>query len=493
MKNIIFIIGIIIVILILPTVFADEQEWVDPQEKVLRLGEFLIRDNFSIEATSFYDNSVLITVYRREANNIDGNNTYKTTIDNNIMRIGDSWNVSDNIKKDNIVNITIEDLREDRGNISAYEGLNVIVDQWVKINTRMAGKPLPIVSIVPEERHVENRTIVNRIFTPGSEMTINFTIENIGKAKLKELKLKINTSLPILFSDKLDHELTTLDAGNTTTVSIRFRAPSIQGIERKNISIDAEATGVDVFGRKYYDNDSTYVIIKPFVEKLVEIKKFIPERIYMGDTVYISLNIKNNFYSKVNMSVTDNIPAGFEILNGNGTWNIDLESNKEKDILYKIRPKKPGIYSSGYACADIENIGIECGEPKNKLIISGPYIELIKSIYQLDNKSMVKILAQNKGDRTAIVKLFDYIPGNNSIGYNNSDNINNTYNKTVFKTMIIRPQNFVSFDYILDLDNVNIENNFTLPPAEAIVYDQFLYLEDRYTQKVVSNSLVIRK
>ncbi len=486
-------------------VMADETEWVDPQENVLRLSESFVKDIFIIEATDFYSDSVLISIYRKNDNTSKVTNSKMLSnddnkIDSNIMRFGDSWNVSD---QNSTINITIKDLREDRGNIAAYEGLNVIVDQWVKIYVRMAGKPLPIVSIVPEERHIQNRTIVKRIFSPGSEMTINFTIKNVGKAKLKELRLKINTTLPLLFSDdKLYHELSTLEAGNSTTISVRFRAPYNHG----NFSIDAEATGVDIFERKYYSKDSTYIIVKPYIEKLVELKKYIPEKVYMGDLIYVNLNIRNNGYNNLSMNVIDGVPEGFEIIGGEDSeeisggsgetvsWNFTLEGNNEKVILYKIRPKKPGIYSFGYICADIEGIGIECGEKpnkisNNKLIVSGPYVELIKLAENIEkNDTRIKIVMSNKGDRTAIIRLVDYVPRNYTLVVNKST-YKSDFNRIAFKPIVLRPQSSSFLEYSIDSGR---GIDYWLPPAEATILDQFLYLEDRYIQRISSNELIIR-
>lgn len=503
---ILLVLPIILVGILSFPVMADETEWVDPQENILRLSESFTKDIFIIEATDFYSDSVLITVYRKNGNVSDNDDN---KIDSNIMRFGDSWNVSD---QNSTINITIKELREDRGNIAAYEGLNVIVDQWVSVYVRIAGKPLPIVSIVPEERHIQNRTIVKRIFSLGSEMTINFTIKNIGKAKLKELRLKINTTLPLLFSgDKLDHELSTLDAGNSTTVSVRFRTPYNHG----NLSITADATGVDVFERKYYSKDSTYIIVKPYIEKLVELNKYIPEKVYMGDLIYVSLNVRNNGYNNLTMNIVDGVPAGFDIIgdtnnentSGDGgigreisdgtiSWNFTLEGNNEKAIIYKVRPKKPGIYSFEYACADIEGIGIECSErpnkiSNNKLIVSGPYVELTKLVENIEtNNTKIKIIASNKGDRTAIIRLVDYVPRNYTLVGVNKSAYKSDFNRVAFKPIVLRPQSSSILDYTLYGIDSGID--YWLPPVEATIFDQFLYLEDRYVQKISSNELIVR-
>ncbi len=515
----------ILILILLATIYvfpvvAEEPEWVDPQEKTLRLEESIIRDKFLVEATSFFEDSVLITVYY---------NGIK--IDNNVMRINNSWNVSNREKddKEKLINITIKDFREDRGNISAQEGLNIIVDQWARVETRMAGSPLPLISIVPEEKHRNNRTIVNRIFGPYSEISINFTVKNNGKATLREPKLRINTILPLLFpGDKLYHELTAINSGDNITVNMRFRTPYIGYIgNRTNFTIFANVTGKDIFGRKYSSNDTIYIITRPYYDNKIELKKFVPERVYMGDVVIASLNIKNNMFGfeTKNVTLTDSISIGFEILNGNGgiinrdniSWNIMLDS-AEKTILYYMRPKKPGIYSLGNAC--IDDISV-CSDVPNKvsghkIIASGPYVELTKSIDKNINRDgevgdgdvEIKIYIKNKGDRSAIVKLIDYVPkdyvlngSNGSNGSNNNSDNNGENNNSekkfdeknfdnIFKTMIVRPQDTKLLNYTLSIDSKKYRE-YKLPPAKAIVLDQFLYMEDKYIQKVVSNSLII--
>jgi hypothetical protein len=518
-------------ILVTFPVLADETEWADPQENVLRLSESFVKDNFVIEATDFYEDSVLMTVYIKNDNNnsISDNNK----IDSNIMRFGDSWNVS---LKDSTINIVIKDFREDKGSIGAYMGLNVTVDQWANVLTRMIGKPLPMISIVPEERHIENRTIVQRVFTPGSEATINFTVKNLGKARLKDLGLSINTTLQLLYhTDKSHYDLLTLEAGNYTTTSVRFRVPDHIG----NFSIFAETNGIDFLGRKYYDNDSTYIVVKPRIEKLVELTKNVPEKVYMGDITYAVLTIKNNGNNNVSANIIDGVPSGFDVIYENMSvgnvgkidemsldtigrtvsWNISLEGNREKVITYKMRSKKPGIYKFGAVCANIEEIEIECSNAPNKisngeLIVSGPYVELTKSFENVGgNDVRIKIRMDNKGDRTAIVRLADYVPrnytltgsiyrgidrgidrgvdrdidGDSNISINKSD-----LSEVIFKPIILRSQGSSSIGYVLHMHKDGNVSDYRLPPAEAAVFDQFLYSEDRYIQKIISNGLIVR-
>lgn len=505
----------ILMISIFP-VIAEEPEWADPQDKTLRLEESIIRDKFLIEATSFFEDSVLITVYWKGI-----------SIDNNVMRINDSWNVTNRYVDDQekIINITIKDFREDRGNISAQEGLNVIVDQWVKVETRMAGAPLPIVSIVPEEKHRNNRTVVNRVFSPYSEMPINFTVINNGKATLRSPILRVNTSLPLLFpDDKLYHELPSIKSGENITVRLRFKTPYIGYVgDRTNFTISANVTGKDVFERRYSDNETIYVIVKPYYDNKLELKKLIPERVYMGDIVTVSLNIKNNMFGfgVRSVTLTDTIPVGFEILNGgngeirnkdNISWNITLDS-ADKTIIYSIVPKRPGIYSLDNACIDdisTENIAEKiCSEVPNKvsdhkIIASGPYIELVKSANKNINrkdKIEINVYIKNKGDRSAIVKLIDRVPKIDIMNGNTGNNSMEINFDKIFETMIVRPQTTKLLNYSFTIDNdiannINNETNnenigYKLPPAKAIVLDQFLYQEDKYIQKVISNDLVI--
>lgn len=205
----IFLISIIIFMFIIPAL-ADDIEWVDPQEKTMRLMEFVIRDGFIIEASDFYDNSSLISVY----------DTSHNLISRNVTRINDYMEIN------GMLNISIKNLKEKVGNIGASLGMNVVVDQWVRIETRVAGRPLPRVSISPIEERIKDKLVVRRSFTPGSDISINFSVRNDGKAVLKDTILKINSSLPLLVDDKLYYELLDLRAGNGSgfiTVRSGFR------------------------------------------------------------------------------------------------------------------------------------------------------------------------------------------------------------------------------------------------------------------------------
>lgn len=171
-------------------VFADDIEWVDPRENTLRMTESFTRGGYQIEATDFFDDMALITVY-------DSNHNI---IIRNITRKDDYFVVND-------MNITAIDLQVVSGNISAGHGLNVTVDQWVRIQTRVVGKPSIRISIIPKGIEIKNRKIVRRTYIPGSEIPINFSIRNEGKSKLKDMILKINTSLPVLYDEKLNYEI----------------------------------------------------------------------------------------------------------------------------------------------------------------------------------------------------------------------------------------------------------------------------------------------
>ena len=449
-------------------------EWVDPQEKTLGFAESFTRENFLIEASNFYENSVLITVY---------DNTKNEIIDRTIARKGDSWNVTDNANITRM-NFEIKDLKEIIGNVSANEGLNVVVDQRVKIQTKLVGTPAPRLSIVPKERKFNNRTFVDRIFTPGSEISINFSIKNEGKATLRNVHLildknKNKSEIEFLFpGESLDRELPALKANNTNVINIRFRAPYVE--KRRNFTISANVTGNDAFGRKYNATDSTYIIVRPFVEKVIEIQKFIPEKIYMGDFVYVALYIKNNDWKKISgVNLIEDIPVGFEPLDE--MWNLTnftLNGNENKLVMYKLRPKRPGIYNFPEKSSIVQWAeGIEYNTKSNKVIVSGPYVELKKSgIIEKDNIK-INIDARNLGDRTAIVRFRDLIP-----------------NGTIVKSLVIRPGNTVRFSYTINksnLGNVISDGKVTLPRANALVLDQFLYTNDRYTQRITSNDLIL--
>ena len=471
-------------------VHGGDIEWVDPQEKTLGLAENFTRNNFIIEATDFYDDgnngSAVITVY--------GNGKYGTSsgiISQTIAREGDSWNVTD-IANITTMNIEIENLKEIKGNASANEGVNVLVDERVKIRTMLAGKPVPILSVMPLERKLNNRTFIDRIFSPGSEISINFSIANEGKATLRNVTLIVNgnnmSELPLLISDdSLHFELPDLKANDTNIVNIRFRAPYIG--KNKNFTIFGVVTGNDVFGRSYNATDSTYITVRPFADKMVEVKKYLPDKIYMGDFAYVALYINNNWGISISgINLTEDIPEGFEHLDdlySRNLTNFTLGPYENKFVEYKLKPMKPGIYTFPAGSSIVEwkygtgmGGGMEYNNKSNILIVNGPYIELRKSGIINGDNIEIKIDARNVGDMTGIVRLRDTIPKGG----------------TTIKSLVVHPDSTASFSYNIskaEVAGLISGGEVTLPHTDAVVLDQFLYSNDRYAQRAISNDLVL--
>lgn len=464
-------------------------EWVDPQEKTLSLAEHFARDNFIIEATDFYEDAVLITVYDDTIYDTCIPFCSKSIVSKTIAKMGDSWNVTDNTNVTRM-NIEIKDLKTIKGNLSAYEGLNVTVDSRVKIRTILVGRPTPRLSIIPKERKFNNRTFVDRIFDVGSEISINFSIKNEGKATLKGMHLVLNKSdvkdLPFLFrEERLDHELPGLRANETIIVNIRFRTPSVE--KRRNFTISGSVIGKDAFGRDYNVTDSTFIIVKPLVEKIIEVKKHVPVKMYMGDIVYVTLYINNNGWRDINgVSLIEDIQAGFEPLDN--MWNLTnftLKAHESKLVMYKLRPKKPGIYIFPEKSSIVEwrgdngtDNGIEFNTKPNKLIVNGPYVELKKVGVVKGDNIEIKIYARNLGDMTAIVRLTDLVPKNGGM----------------MPSLVVRPGNTATFLYNINKTNVTdiiSDGKVRFPPATAIILDQFLFSNERYTQRAISNDLIL--
>lgn len=463
----ILVIVIIISYSILP-VIADETEWVDPQEKTLRLKESFSRDGFIIEASDFYDNSALITVY-------DSNRSFVTR---NITRIDDYIVVGR-------LNISVMNIQEVTGNIDASLGLNRIVDQWVRIKTRVVGNPLIKISIIPKSIEINDKAIIRRTFIPDSEIPINFSVRNEGKAKLKNIILKINTLLPVLYGDKLNYEILELGSGNESEViTVRFKAPPKE--ERKLFLISAEAIGFDVFEKASRATDSINIEVNSMIGKKIEIKKYISEKIYFGDVGVVSISIKNNMSRRIdNLTLTDSLPAGLEPIDAKLKWNFTLLPDELKTISYNVKPQQPGTYylQSGTSIIGYKN-ELYYNNKTVKLIVNGPYVMLTKSASPDElvkgDKITIRLDAENIGNSNAIVKLKDSVPANNSLPAQSY--------KEVLNTIVLHPGNSTSFSYIL---NTTVSGNYVIPQAKATVLDQFLYQEERYSQEISSNELLL--
>jgi uncharacterized repeat protein (TIGR01451 family) len=467
----IFMIIIILTYLGIYPVLADETEWVDPQEKTLRLKESVTRDGFIIEASDFYESSALITVY-------DTNHGFLTS---NITRINDSFTVNDRL------NITVINLQDVLGNISAGHGVGATVDQWVRIQTRVQGTPSPSVSIFPYEIKVPNNmTIIRHTYTPGSELSINFSIRNEGKGVLKNLTLSINSTFPLLSGENLNHELPDLEAGNESDIiTVRFKAPLIN--ERMLFPISAEAIGNDIMGRTYQASDSIYIEVVPSTGKRIDLNKYVSEKIYMGDIAVVTISVKNNISQSIqNAILTDTLPAGIESVDSNLTWNVSLGPYEMKSISYTIKPQKPGIYYFLPGSSIIEYQGeMEYNAKLSNLVVNGPYVELKKSANTdspiKGQNIIITIDARNTGDATAIVKISDSVPTDYSLPPGKYT--------TETNTLVLHPGDETSFSYAL---NATAVGSFVLPPANATVFDQFLYQDERYTQRTSSNNLILK-
>jgi hypothetical protein len=444
---------------------------VDPQEKTLRLMEFVIRDGYYIEASDFYDNSSIISVYD-PAHNL---------ISRNITRLNDSMEVNERF------NITIIDLKEKTGNIGANLGLNVLVDQWVRIESRVAGRPIPRVSIAPHEERIQNKTVVRRSFKPGSEISLNFSVGNYGKAVLKDTILKINSSLPLLLDDTLNYDLLDIKAGNVSDIlTIRFRAPYVE--EKKIFTVRGIASGFDRWGKTYTGTESMDIEVIPQIDKRLYIRKYVTEKIYMGDAGVVSIIIKNNLTQKIeNLTLTETPPGGLIPVTTNLSWNFSLEPLEQKSISYLVKPTKPGTYFFQPGSSRVEyKDGSEYDKKLNKMIVNGPYVVLSKTA-NIENpvkgdNVIITIEAKNLGTAVAIVKIVDDVPVNYSLKPGNMSFSN------IVKTVVLRTGNSTSFSYTL---TINATGSFILPAVKATVIDQFLYQDERYTQKISSNNLSI--
>lgn len=458
----------IILLVLCSSVLADEIEWVDPQEKILRMDEHVVRDGFIIEASDFYDNAVLITVY-------DHNNTI---LARNITYAGE-FMVMDEI------NITVLDLQMVKGNIGAIHGINVTIDQWVKIQTRLAGKPAPIVSIIPYERMRDNKTIVRHVFSPGEEILMNFSIKNEGKAVLKNVSLRINSTLPLLSGERLNYDLDELKREDAEVITVGFKAPLLK--ERKTFTISAELKGNDILKKEYKAVDSTHIEVVPQIEKTGDImlKKYVSEKVYIGDIAVVTISIKNNMGRNIDITLVESLPAGIEPLNTNLTWNLSLQPYEQKSISYKIKPTKPGIYIFPAGSSQVKyHQNVIYNAQSNRLVVSGPYVVLKKSASSTEvikgENLTITIEAKNIGDITAMVRLRDDVPSNYTLSEKEM--------RSLRYTMILRPGEKALISYVLNTPNIG---SFALPPAKGIVYDQFLYTDERYTQRAISNILVI--
>ncbi len=425
---------------------SGDIEWGEPHVHLLHIGESVVRGDYVIEATDFFSNYALITIYDKDWNRLASNVTC----------------TGEYVEWNNSINVSLLEVHTSIGNTSR---LNVPVDQWIKIESRLVGVPRLTIALQSEKY----------LHTAGEEISINVSIRNYGTGRLKNARLVLNTDLTPVNGDKTEYDLYEIAADNTSEdnnlskmINVRFKAPA--SIYNATYNITGVVTGEDLFGNLYRKEDTVHV--KVLGSHRVEAHKYVRERAYIGEKVYVTLSVLNNgTVSLKNLTLTDALPKPLHPPpNYSLRWSFDLPPGAHKSISYPCIAKSPGAYVLPPAVLNWEfnNINYTLQTERPRVVLSGPSVSVVKTANRTkippNGRVKISLVATNTGDQAAIVRIEDHIP--ESVKLVSGD---------LYRSLIVYQNETKRHTYTLELP---ANGTITLPPALTSTTDLLQFYED---------------
>ncbi len=388
---------------------ASSFQWGDGTSGRLVRGEELSYNGYTVKAIAFpapvKSNSMGSPVEPVDTFvglNISKNGQFLTTA---MLKQGDYY-----IAPDGEMKITAKLLPSKEGTEWVYESYA----PWADIEINHRG--IPSIEVLIETDYNEYLSLAN------TEITASVTIRNTGSADLLNANAEIKTSLPLL-RGVLKYHYESIKKGESVTNSVVFAAPIIT--ELKNYEIIANATGYDAKDIFYTAQSSKSIKIAPEPEQIPTIRKSVNAKIYLEEYAMVSISFKNNGnYELKNVSVTDSIPAGFELLSNNSMkWKFTVPPMGAWDTRYLIRPTEANKEGAVLPPANAEfrtqkeYYTIQSNQPS--IVVHGPKISLTKqvdvsSINQGDTVT-VTVSAENVGSTPTKVSIKDQLPSEGTL------------------------------------------------------------------------------
>ncbi len=350
-----------------------------------------------------------------------------------------------------------------------------MVDPTASIRIYRRGLPDYDITIETDEDSYDPKYL-----SSPSKVTATITVKNSGYAEAKNVDLTINTGNLALNDGDLTHHYYSIEKGATTDpVTITMDVPYLW--DATSYSISADVIGYDIKGGEHTKTASKSVTIKE-KWKLIATKSM-TENIYMGETAYVLVNIRNAGVCDLNsITVTDSVVEGLELKDSiTLKKTISLKAGESTDELfeYSLKPLKPGTFTAPASVAEFtapngKKYSVSSGTPK--IEVNGPYITLTKSVSSSNvtpgTEITVTVKVDNTGDRDASVTASDSLP----------DGVSLVSGETGFHE-VMKKSSSKSYSYVIRMDALG---DVKLPSATA----SFIDLEG-YKGEKISNMPVI--
>ncbi len=366
---------------------------------------------------------------------------WKSSVDSTSLGWGDEVTNGDYVisvedfNEDGYVHITISKDGEIVKFAPLKNGGSLIVDDEIKVyikqvypNINWEGEMIdPTVSIQIYRRGLSGFEItietdastydIKDVSSP-SKVTATITVKNSGHAEAMNVDLTINTGELVLNDGDLTHHYYSIEKGATTDpVTIKMDVPYLW--DETSFSISADVIGYDIKGGEHTKTASKSVTIE---KKWALIStKTMTENIYMGETAYVLVNIRNAGVCDLNsITVTDSVVDGLELKDSitlKKTISLKAGESTAELFEYSLKPLKPGTYTSPASVAEFtasngKKYSVSSGTPAVE--VNGPHITLTKSVSSSNvipgTEITVTVKVDNTGDRDASVTASDSLP-----------------------------------------------------------------------------------
>ncbi|WP_321417688.1 BatD family protein [uncultured Methanomethylovorans sp.] len=437
---------------------SDDIEWESVKTVTLHWGDSYTVDNYVITADDFNkDGYAYITIYK--------DNIYMTA---GALKLSDKLVYRDTAAGDDIkVFVSALSLKVDSwtGNL---------VDPYVKVQIYRRGLPDLEVTVDIEKDSYDPTRLSTPRYIEG-----NVTIKNVGDAEASNIVLSINTAGLELGDGKLTQTISSLKKGESgKPLTFSLEIPLLW--DEEDFKIVAQTTAYDINSEKHTFNGTKTITIEPKSE--IVLTKTYKKEIYMDDTAYISLILRNTGAYGLN-SVLVNDPQTDDLeLQGNVLTEKTISINAQESVTvleYALKPIKPGKFTLPKATAsftvDGKKYTFESDAPV--IQINGPYIVLEKKVnvssFNPGDNVLVTVSMKNEGNRDANVKITETVPEGTSFvsGVMTFDDV-------------VNDKSTQKYSYVLKLEN---EADMKLPATSA----KFTDLEG-YKGEKTSNVPVIK-
>lgn len=431
----------------------DLLHWTDDKSSTLEWGETIENGNYTVEAYDFPRTNIKGQIGTPYV----GIHLYE----NDVLVLTESLLEWESFIYDGEVRVTVDAIMPD----SDIHWQNDTYEPWADITIELRG--LPDLDIVVETIDDDGDDIDTFKLT-DYRIPVTINIENEGDAPLEDVDLYIDTGgleFDQFTPDKDTHYTYDIIEDGTSIPEISFELKIPSHMKDTEYNIRVNVTGIDEKDEPHNFIDGKEITVL----NMVNITKNTKSDIFMTDTAFIQLTIRNDgTYAVNNIELEDNVGDYFELVGSSPLqWNLNLGPGEFKDYRYTVKPVKPDPdgYELPEAEARWEVDGIEysqtCVAPE--IIVHGSKILLEKTVsptkVAVNGDVTVTVTATNVGDVKASVEIFDDSPLPDNVTLVSGE---------MYTKEVIDEEDSVSISYVLRAD---IDGIYELPQSTAKFFD----------------------